>query len=203
MGTLLVVENVSLDGVVQSPGRPDEDTRDGFDRGGWASTWFAQDPEAAQAAMSGGGRTDAFLLGRRTYEDLVGYWLTTDEPNPFSDILRSTPKHVATRDPAALVHPATSQVDGDLAPAVTALKQQVDGEIVVLGSIRLVHALAAADLVDAYLLTTIPVVLGAGLRLFDGTPAALAVEGATVSPLGAVTATYRVLRDAPAAGDRG
>lgn len=201
MGTLVVVENVSLDGVVQSPGRPDEDTRDGFDRGGWASTWFAQDPEGAQAAMSGGGRTAAFLFGRRTYEDLVGFWLTTDMPNPFSDILRSTPKHVVTRDPQVLVHPASSRVDGDLVPAVTALKEQVDGEIVVLGSIRLVHALAAAQLVDAYLLTTIPVVLGQGLRLFDGTPAALAVEGATVSPQGSVTATYRVLHDAPAAAD--
>lgn len=193
MGTLLVVENVSLDGVAQSPGRPDEDTRDGFDRGGWASAWFAQDPEAAQAAMSGGGETSAFLLGRRTYDDLVGYWLTTPEPNPFADVLRSTPKHVATRSSDPLPHPASYRLGDDLVASVTALKRDVAGEIVVLGSIRLVHALAAAGLVDAYLLTTVPVVLGGGLRLFDGVPADLEVSGATVSPRGALTATYRVL----------
>ncbi|WP_265522881.1 dihydrofolate reductase family protein [Oerskovia flava] len=194
MGTLLVVENVSLDGVAQSPGRPDEDTRDGFDRGGWATTWFAQDPEGARAAMSGGGVTSAFLFGRRTYEDLVGYWLTTPEPNPFADILRSTPKHVATRTlDEPLAHPASHRLGADLVDAVTALKRDVEGEIVVLGSIRLVHQLAAAGLVDAYLLTTVPVLLGDGLRLFDGTPAHLEVSGATVSPRGALTATYSVL----------
>jgi dihydrofolate reductase len=193
MGTLLVVENVSLDGVAQSPGRPDEDTRDGFDRGGWASEWFAQDPEAAQAAMSGGGVTSAFLLGRRTYDDLVGYWLSTPDPNPFTEILRATPKHVATRSDDALPHPASHRLGDDLVESVSALKRDVEGEIVVLGSIRLVHRLAAAGLVDAYLLTTLPVVLGGGLRLFDGSPARLEVSGATVSPHGALTATYRVL----------
>ncbi len=194
MGTLLAVENVSLDGVAQSPGRPDEDTRDGFDRGGWASAWFTQDPEGARAAMSGSGGTSAFLFGRRTYQDLVGYWLTTPDPNPFADILRSTPKYVATRslrDP--LPYPASHRLGNDLLEAVTAIKRDVEGEIVVLGSVRLVHQLAAAGLVDAYLLTTVPVVLGGGLRLFGGTPARFVVSGATVSPRGAMTATYRVM----------
>ena len=92
MHTLVVVENVSLDGVMQSPGRADEDTRGGFDLGGWASQPLADDPEAAQAAMSGQANTAALLFGRRTYYDLVGHWLSTPQPNPFAEILTRTPK---------------------------------------------------------------------------------------------------------------
>ncbi|WP_164983801.1 dihydrofolate reductase family protein [Cellulomonas endophytica] len=197
MGRLVVVEQVTLDGVAQSPGRPDEDARDGFDRGGWAMTWFAGDPEGAGAAMRGSGGTAAFLFGRRTYLDLVGYWLGTSDPNPFADILRGTPKHVVTSTLAEpLPHPASHRVDGaDLVGGVRAVKEQVEGDIVVLGSIQLVHALAAADLVDAYLLTTVPLLVGPGLRLFDGPPPArLAVSDAFVSPAGSVTATYTVER---------
>ena len=97
MSKLVVVENLSLDGVMQAPGRPDEDTRSGFDRGGWAAQALAKDPEAAQASMAGQGQTAAMLFGRRTYEDVVGHWLSTPEPNPFTEILKKTPKYVASR----------------------------------------------------------------------------------------------------------
>ena len=90
MYSLVVVENVSLDGVMQSPGRPDEDTRDGFDLGGWAAERLAEDPDAAQASMSGQANTAALLFGRRTYLDLVGHWLSMPEPNPFADILATS-----------------------------------------------------------------------------------------------------------------
>ncbi len=91
MGKLRAVEYLSLDGVMQSPGRPDEDTRDGFDLGGWASGPLGADPAAAQASMGRPG-SGALLFGHRTYDDLVGHWLGTDEPNPFTEIIRDTPE---------------------------------------------------------------------------------------------------------------
>ena len=191
MGTLIAVENVSLDGVMQSPGRPDEDTRNGFDRGGWASELLMADPAAAQAAMSGQGTTSAMLFGRRTYDDLVGYWLATDQPNPFTEILRNTPKYVVTSNPA-LEHPNSYALDGSVVDAVTRLTNEIDGEIVILGSGQLVRALAAAALIDRYILTVLPVVLGSGTRLFSDTPASLTVAKSFTSESGIVVATYEV-----------
>ncbi|GAA4978212.1 dihydrofolate reductase family protein [Kineococcus glutinatus] len=192
MGKLVVVENVSLDGVAQSPGRPDEDTRGGFALGGWASSRLMADPVAAQAAFEGQGRTGALLFGRRTYLDLVGFWLSTPEPNPFTEILRATPKHVVSATLAEpLPHPNSALLRGDLPTAVADLKRDTDGDVVVLGSVRLVHALTAAGLVDEFVLTTLPVVLGSGTRLFDGTHVPLEVVRSTTSPTGTVVATYR------------
>ena len=196
MYSLVVVENVSLDGVMQSPGRPDEDTRGGFDLGGWAAQRLAGDPDAAQASMSGQANTSALLFGRRTYFDLVGHWLSTPEPNPFADILARTPKYVASRTSQdELPHPNSTLLTGEATDTVRALKNEGDGDLVILGSGALVRDLARADLVDRYVLTTIPVVLGQGARLFEGTPISLAVESSTTSPSGIVVATYRVLRD--------
>ncbi len=195
MGTIVVVENVSLDGVMQSPGRPDEDTRGGFARGGWATAWLAQDPVAAQASMSGQEATVALLFGRRTYLDLVGHWLATTDPNPFTEILRTMPKHVVSATlTEPLPHPASALLRGDPAVSVAALRERVDGQVVVLGSGMLVRALAAADLVDEYVLTTIPVVLGGGARLFGDRYAETEVVRSVTSPAGAVVATYRVVR---------
>ncbi|BDI22900.1 dihydrofolate reductase family protein [Herbiconiux sp. L3-i23] len=194
MATITAVENVSLDGVMQSPGRPDEDTRDGFDLGGWAMPFLAADPEAAAASMSGEGRTGGLLFGRRTYDDLVGYWLGTDQPNPFTEILRSTPKYVASRTPnRELPHPNSILLEGELTGAVRAVKESVDGDIVILGSGDVVRQLAAAGLIDSYTLTTLPVVLGKGQRLFDHSYAALEVERSITSKTGIVVASYRVV----------
>jgi dihydrofolate reductase len=196
MAKIVAVENISLDGVMQSPGRPDEDTRGGFDRGGWASQLLAADPEAAMAAMSGQGRTAAMLFGHRTYLDLVGHWLGTDEPNPFTEILRATPKYVASRSASTLLeHPnselLTPDADGDAVASVRALKATLEGDVVVLGSGELVRSLAAAGLVDEYLLTILPVVLGRGARLFDGY-APLEVRSSWTSTTGIVVGTYAV-----------
>src|SRR6476619_3574987 len=117
MGKLTAVEYLSLDGVMQSPGRPDEDTRGGFDLGGWAGAALASDPAAARASMGAGGGTTAMLFGHRTYDDLVGHWLSTTEPNPFTQILRDTPKHVASRDPdAVLPHTNSTLLPGAAVP---------------------------------------------------------------------------------------
>jgi len=197
MRTLIAVENLTLDGVMQSPGRPDEDTRNGFDRGGWATELLMKDQQAAMAAMSGQGATTGMLFGRRTYDDLVGFWLSNPDPNPFTEILRNTPKHVATSNPE-LPHPNSFAIEGDPVAAVTELKASGEGELVILGSGMLVRTLAAAGLIDRYVLTILPVVLGSGTRFFGDTYAPMTVASTFVSPTGIVVATYEVTRPARA-----
>lgn len=197
MYSLTAVENVSLDGVMQAPGRPDEDTRNGFTLGGWAAERLAGDPEAAQAAMGGRFPPAAMLFGMRTYQDLLGHWLSTSEPNPFAQVLADTPKYVTSRsDQKDLSYPNSTLLAGEAADTVRELKQRGDdGELLVLGSGALVRDLVDADLVDRFVLTTIPVVLGAGFRLFDGVQIDLEVESSTTTPTGVVVACYRVVRD--------
>jgi len=193
MSKLVVVENLSLDGVMQAPGRPDEDTRGGFDRGGWAVQALAKDPEAAQASMAGQAQTGAMLFGRRTYEDVVGHWLSTPEPNPFTEILEKTPKYVASRTlTEPLPYPNSTLLKGDAIDQVASLKQESGQDVVVLGSGVLVRDLAAAGLIDEYVLTTIPVVLGSGTRLFGNTYIRLEVVNSVTTSSGIVVARLRV-----------
>ena len=195
MRSLVVVENVSLDGVMQAPGRPDEDERGGFRYGGWAGELLARDPAAVQASMGSPGGSTEMLFGRVTYLDLVGHWLTTPDPNPFTEILRTTTKYVATRtltDP--LPHPNSVRLEGDAVEAVRALKAEGDGELVVLGSGDLVRQLAAAGLVDVYQLTVLPVVLGAGTRLFGDTHTRLEPLSSQAFPSGIFVGRFRVVR---------
>jgi dihydrofolate reductase len=193
MGRLKAVEYLSLDGVMQGPGRPDEDTRDDFDLGGWAAAALGSDPAAARASMGSGTGTSAMLFGHRTYDDLVGHWLSTTEPNPFTQIIRDTPKYVASRDAdTVLPHPNSSLLRGDAVSAVRDLKARVGGDIVMLGSGDLARQLAAAGLVDEYVVTTIPVVLGRGARLWGETYAPMTVVRSYTSPTGIVVATLRV-----------
>jgi dihydrofolate reductase len=191
MRTLTAVENVSLDGVMQAPASADEDTRGGFTRGGWAMELLGADPEAAQTSMAGTGATTGMVFGRRTYDDILGYWLSNDQPNPFTEILRNTPKYVATSNPD-LPHPNSIALEGDPVEAVRALKGMDDGELVILGSGVLVRSLAAAGLIDRYVLTILPVVLGSGTRLFGDTYAPMTVEKSFTSKSGIVVATYAV-----------
>jgi len=193
MSKLVVVENLSLDGVMQAPGRPDEDTRGGFDHGGWAAEPLGKDPEAVQASMAGQGRAGAMLFGRRTYEDVVGHWLSTPEPNPFTEILEQTPKYVASRTlTEPLPHPNSTLLKGDAIERVALLKQESGQDLVVLGSGLLVRDLAAAGLIDEYVLTMIPVVLGSGTRLFGNTYIALEVVHSVTTSSGIVVARLRV-----------
>lgn len=194
MHTLIAVEFVSLDGIMQSPGRPDEDTSGGFTRGGWASAHMANDPEAGAAAMAGGGETAGMLFGHRTYMDLVGHWLSTTEPNPFTEVLRATPKFVVSHDTEAeLPFPNSTLVPGDAAHTVASLKEQGDGELILLGSAALLHDLQRADLIDGYILTVLPVIVGTGKPLFvDGaSPAPLTLTRSVVTARGAIVAEYR------------
>src|SRR5215213_5796044 len=161
--------------------------------GGWAAQALASDPEAAQASMAGQEQTGAMLFGRRTYEDVVGHWLSTPEPNPFTEILEQTPKYVASRTlTEPLPHPNSTLLKGDAIERVALLKQESGQDLVVLGSGLLVRDLAAAGLIDEYVLTMIPVVLGSGTRLFGNTYIALEVVHSVTTSSGIVVARLRV-----------
>ncbi|ERG63240.1 MULTISPECIES: dihydrofolate reductase family protein [Agrococcus] len=168
MATITATESITLDGVMQAPAAPEEDTRGGFAHGGWAAP-FANDE---QLAIMGEGMatTSGMLLGRRTYDDVVGHWLSAPEPNPFGDFLRRTPKWVASRSGAPVAHPSSTLLHGEAVETVARLKQEVDGELSILGSGELVRALHAAGLVDRFVLLVHPVTLGSGTRLFGEGP---------------------------------
>ena len=156
MRTLVVVENLSLDGVMPAPGRADrapgearEDERGGFTYGGWASRMLADDPEVVQTGLGESGSGSEMLFGRRTYLDLVGHRLSTPDPNPFTEILRTTRKHVVSRTlNEPLPPPSSTPLAGDAVDAVQTLRADGEGQLVVLGSGDLVRQLAAAGLVD-------------------------------------------------------
>lgn len=191
MGKVVAIEHVTLDGVMQGPGRPDEDRRDGFEYGGWSVP--GQDPamfEVQRAHMSGGW---ALLVGRVTYEMLAGFW-PKQPANPITDSLNSVRKYVAS---ATLTEPLPWQnstlLEGDAADAVAKLKEDRDETLVIFGSGGLVQSLARRDLVDEYVLMIHPVVLGQGRRLFpDGSPrSTLSLADSVITPTGVILATYR------------
>jgi dihydrofolate reductase len=184
---------MSLDGVVQAPGTPEEDTTGGFPHGGWHLPYF---DDMSQKWVIGY-MTDAggFLLGRRTYEILGGYWATntSEEEQVISQPLNSKPKFVASttlKEP--LEWENSSLLRGDIAEAVEALKRQDGDDLHVMGSAQLVHTLIENDLVDEFRLMIDPVVLGRGKRLFldDGALKSLRLVESQVTTTGAILATY-------------
>jgi dihydrofolate reductase len=181
---------VTLDGVMQAPGRPDEDTRGGFQHGGWAAPY--SDPVQGQVAAESMSTTGAILLGRRTYEDFYSFWPKQTD-NPFTGVLNDSTKYVASR---SLREPLPWQnsvlLSGDAADEVAKLRQTEGKDIVILGSGELVRSLMARDLIDRYLLQIHPLVLGSGQRLFaeDGTQAKLRLVDAKPTTTGVIIATY-------------
>jgi dihydrofolate reductase len=188
---IVVVNNVTLDGVMQAPGRPDEDRRGGFEHGGWARPYGDEVMACAMGErMAAGG---VLLLGRRTYEDFYGYW-PQQADNPFTEVLDERRKYVAS---TTLSEPLpwrnSTLLHGDAAEAVAALKEQGDEAIGVLGSGELIRSLMRRNLIDEYVLLIHPLVLGTGRRLFgDGSPhTALRLVDSITTTTGVVIATYR------------
>jgi dihydrofolate reductase len=191
MATITVFESVTLDGVMQAPGRADEDTRGGFTHGGWAVPY--QDEVMMQFAGEGMAGSGAMLFGRRTYDDLLGFWTTTPEPNPFTEVLVQSPKYVVSHDAdVALAYPNSTLLAGEAADTVAALKQEVDGSLTVLGSGELVRALLAAGLVDDVVLQVHPLVLGSGTKLFGDAHVELDLRRSIPTTTGVVIAQYAV-----------
>jgi dihydrofolate reductase len=190
---IVVVNHITLDGVMQSPGRADEDTRGDFAHGGWAN---ARSDEAMTQAVGermgtpGGG----MLLGRRSYEDMLGYWNSRD--SPFKDGLNNAPKYVASRTlREPLPWPNSTLLEGDAGDAVEQLKRRAVGDLYVMGSGELIATLMRRELIDEYLLFIHPIVLGEGRRMFaaGAPPADLRLVDSTTTSKGVVMTTYRTL----------
>jgi len=165
MRKIVAVVSLTLDGVMQAPGRKDEDTRGGFEHGGWAGPYF--DPVMMKTMGEGMAAGGPMLFGRRTYEDFYKVWPARKD-NPFSKVLDEGEKYVASR---TLQEPLPWQnstlLPGEAAQSVARLKEQPGKDIVVLGSGDLLQTLMRSGLVDHFLLSIHPLVLGRGRRLFD------------------------------------
>jgi dihydrofolate reductase len=191
MSRVVVVNHLTLDGVMQAPGRPDEDRRGGFEHGGWSPPYGDEVMGSFMGArMTGGG---ALVLGRRTYEDFAGFWPKQTD-NPFTRVLNEARKYVASttlREPLSWNN--STLLEGDGAEAVARLKEHPGENLVVLGSGELVQSLMGRNLVDEYVLTIHPLVLGSGRRLFpDGGPsAALRLVESETTTTGVVIAVYQ------------
>jgi dihydrofolate reductase len=194
MSDVVVFTSLTLDGVMQAPGRPDEDRRGGFAHGGWAQPY--NDPVIASVAAEGMASSGSLLLGRRTYEDLHSFWPHQTD-NPFTEVLDNAQKYVAS---TTLAEPLpwrnSTLLKGDAAEAVAGLKQQPGKDIVVLGSGELTRSLMRRDLIDRYTLLIHPLVLGSGRRLFadGGAFTALRLVHARTTTTGVVIATYEPSR---------
>jgi dihydrofolate reductase len=183
---------LSLDGVLQGPGGPNEDRTNGFDQGGWLVPYA--DEDMGKLVNDWFAAADAFLLGRRTYEIFVAYWPNvTDESDPVASKLNALPKYVVSNSLDKVEWNNSTLIRGDVAVAeITRLKQDSGRELQVHGSGRLAQTLMANDLIDEYRLWIYPVVLGDGMRLFeDGTmPAALSLVDTKTTSTGVVVHVY-------------
>jgi dihydrofolate reductase len=172
---LTVNTNVSVDGVMQGLGGPEEDRRGGFDRGGWAMPHF--DSETAALVGEVYQCADAFLFGRRTYEVFAGSWgAMPDSDDPIAVALNTRPKYVASTTLTDPQWADTTVLSADLAAAVGELKAKPGGELQVVGSLSVVRLLLDNDLLDEITLLTYPVVVGQGMRLFPDSGQDLALE---------------------------
>lgn len=197
MSTVTAVCNLTLDGVMQAPGRPDEDRRGGFTDGGWAVPYSSDAMGRVLEDISRRpGRTAAMLFGRRTYEDFAGFWPNQPD-NPFTEALNRMQKYVASAtlgDPLPWMN--STVLSGDAAKAVAALKdEQPEQDLVILGSGKLIRSLLLHGVIDEFTLLIHPLVLGAGQRLFaEGSGAVLELVDSVGTSTGVVLARYRRAR---------
>jgi dihydrofolate reductase len=192
MGKVVVIEHLTLDGVMQSPGHPDEDPRGGFRHGGWASR--AQDPAMQEVMGARMSSRWSLLAGRTTYERFADYW-PRHAPNPFTEALNRVQKYVAS---TTLTEPLAWQnstlLKGSATEAVAGLKEEIEENLVVFGSGVLVRSLMQDRLVDEFVFMVHPLVLGSGRRLFPDSGSDLSafrlIDSATTGT-GVIISTYR------------
>jgi dihydrofolate reductase len=191
MSKIVVIEHLTLDGVYQGPARPDEDTRGGFEFGGW--TTAGNDPLMQKVMGERIGSSWSLLVGRTTYEDLYDFW-PKQPPNPMTDALNNVEKFVVS---STLIEPLPWQnsrlLKGDAVDAVAKLKVEHDRTLVIFGAGELVQSLVQSDLIDEYVLQIHPLILGKGRRLFpDGSPLTnLSLLDSVTTSTGVIIATYR------------
>ena len=192
MRKVVVVEWMTLDGVVQAPGHPDEDRDGGFEHGGWHLSYF--DDLSREWVVQGYSDAGGFLLGRRTYENLAAYWPNaSEEEQVIAEPLNTKPKYVASK---TLTEPLEWQnatlLTGDIAQAVFPLKREDGGDLHVIGSPGFAQTLIEHELVDEYRLMIDPLVVGGGKRLFrDGSaPKPLRLVESQTTSTGAILGTF-------------
>ena len=189
MGELTVVESLTLDGVMQAPGRADEDTRGGFEHGGWGRPYADEVMGRAMGERMGG--PGGIVLGRFTYEDLFAYW-PKQKDNPYTETLNRTQKYVVSKTLTEPLPWENSTLIGDKVVATIAKLKDQEEHLTVIGSSSLVGSLMPAGLIDEYLLLIHPLVLGSGRRLFpDGVFAQLRLVDSLTTGTGVVIGTYR------------
>jgi dihydrofolate reductase len=200
MGKVLVTNHVSLDGVMQAPAAPEEDTREGFEHGGWAAV--NQDEVMAsvmaEGMKSGRESTDGGLLfGRHTYEHFYEVWPKRTDGNPYTEVLNRAQKYVCSNtlsDP--LPWQNSTLLRGDAPDTVAELKARLAGDLMILGSGELIQSLMRRQLIDGFLLPIHPVVLGSGRRLFaeGGAYAKFRLVDVTPTTTGVLIANYELAR---------
>lgn len=190
MRKLIATTMVSLDGVLQAPGGPEEDPADAFPFGGWSFHYWDDAPDRDMRGLDGKDRE--LVLGRKTYEIFEAYWPYQAADNPIAQTLNAARKHVASGTLKKLDWNNSTLLQGDVVAAVAALKAEAGLDLQIIGSGNLIQTLQAASLIDEYNLWTFPVVLGRGKRLFEaGAKAgALRLVATQASATGVVTSTY-------------
>jgi dihydrofolate reductase len=204
MGRIVVLNHVTLDGVMQGPGRPEEDTRDGFEHGGWSMP--DNDDVMGQAMGSRMAQSGGLLLGRRSYDDMLTYWNSVaDDPEQqrspsgmdartVAVALNDAPKYVASTTLAEpLPWPNSMLLAGDVVEAIAELRKEPGKDLHVMGSGELIRSLMPRGLIDEYMLMIHPIVLGSGHRLFPeaGPPTSLQLVESVTTTRGVVIATYQ------------
>jgi dihydrofolate reductase len=192
MRKVTVVNNITLDGVMQAPAAKEEDTRGGFQHGGWAIPY--NDSVKNRVMGEGMAKEGAMLFGRRTYEHFFKVWHGRTD-NPYSPVLDNAQKYVASttlKEPLAWQN--STLLKGDVPQAVSELKKGSGGDLVILGSGELIKSLTRQHIIDEYMLLIHPLVLGSGRRLFadDGTLAKFQLVANVPTTVGVMIATYRL-----------
>jgi len=190
MRKLIVSAFVSLDGILQAPGGPEEDPTGGFVHGGWMFRYADESMDISSAGFDGKDRE--LVLGRRTYQIFEAYWPYQPPGDPVAQTLNAAKKHVASRTLRRLDWNNSTLLEGDVVAAIRALKAQPGPDLQTIGSGDLIQTLQAASLVDEFNVWTFPVVLGRGKRLFgeNAKSSALRLVRSKVSTSGAVMSTY-------------
>ncbi len=192
MRKLIVLSFITLDGVMQAPGGPEEDTSGGFQHGGWTFHYFDEFMgNVMDRQMS---RPFDLLLGRRTYDIFASYWPNHHDPNdPVSSGLNNSTKYVVSHSPGELKWNNTIAITGDVVKAIDTIKKDSGPDLHVHGSSNLIQTLLRHNLADEFWLKIFPITLGKGKRLFDSgaMPSAFTASDIQMSPKGVIVATYK------------